>query len=764
MNKNNINVISSNSNTSNYKRLNTLSEDITNLIDSNKTITRISSVIKELIENSIDANSKNISIFIKDGGLSLIEIKDDGNGIEKEIFFKLCQRFNSTKMEKYEDIYSLTTFGFRGEALSILSYISNLTILSRTENSDFGYEGTFKMGKLANQDGNLRKLTAEKGTVIRVENIFYNNLIRKNYYDKNEETKDVLNLISKYAFHYHKINFSLANGIVTNKIFTTNFQRFTDNNLSNDVLMIKKNLSARIFHQEISDNLNFFDNCSYVYGDDSTNTIESIKNSNPSDINNINLKTDIKFKCFFTKPSANLDKSLLIIFVNNRLIINNNIKKVFDQTYCKYLIKNGNYFAYLDINCPPSKIDVNVKANKSEVLFMNEEKFLMQLKYLLENNLNEEISSKNYYVGQFSNFSSYKKREEVLFSQSDTSDREIFYAKDKVRVDTKTVMIEKFLANMGKIQNKEREDSNSHNYFKYSQNEFILTIHNELFDPKEKNKEVTEIIRNNYYVGFDCKNYLTFAQFNTSLYLMNTKLLMEEYFLYLLTKGENDKNSSKSKSEFKSNSNFIKSLRVKSNYQISDIFKFVEDNFTKKANELTQLTLETCGLNIIYELIREKIPVLEAVNININSLFQIEEIVYIDLFDNISDTNNKVNFKKNFLCYVPMIYYSVIEALLKFYKKEDINSSLYNLNKSLQNENLNFILAIFKIIAHYNSNYYIEFLCNLEEEERTIYLRDYVISQIKKDTGFFIRKNLREESVIEKIVDTETLYSVFERC
>ena len=109
-----------------------------------------------------------------------------------------------------------------------------------------------------------------------------------------------------------------------------------------------------------------------------------------------------------------------------------------------------------------------------------------------------------------------------------------------------------------------------------------------------------------------------------------------------------------------------------------------------------------------------------------------------------------------------MIYYSVIEALLKFYKKEDICNNLNS--KTLQNENLNFILAICKIIAHYNSNYYIEFLCSLEEDEQTRFLRDYVISQIKKDSGFFIRKNLREESVIEKIVDTETLYSVFERC
>ena len=130
-------------------KLNILSEDVTNLIDSNKTITKLSTVIKELMENSIDAGAKNISIFIKDGGLSLIEVKDDGSGIEKENFLKLCKRFSSSKLTHYEDLQSLNTFGFRGEALSILSYISHLSILSRTENSQIGYEAVFKNGKIS---------------------------------------------------------------------------------------------------------------------------------------------------------------------------------------------------------------------------------------------------------------------------------------------------------------------------------------------------------------------------------------------------------------------------------------------------------------------------------------------------------------------------------------------------------------------------------------------------------------------------------------
>jgi DNA mismatch repair protein MutL len=746
-------------------KLNILSEDVTNLIDSNKTITKLSTVIKELIENSIDAGAKNISIFIKEGGLSLIEVKDDGSGIEKENFLKLCKRFSSSKLTHYDDLQNLSTFGFRGEALSILSYISHLSILSRTENSPIGYEAVFKNGKISGyiddtESLNLKQIPCEKGSVIRVENIFYNNLIRKKHYDKSEETKDIVNLLSKYAFHFHSINFNLSSNTFSNKILTTcNIDRKCDE------LQIKRSLSSRLFNQEIQENLF------------SCNNLDDSQSQTESSINNLNLKSEINFHCYFTKPSANLDKSLLMIFLNNRLITNNNIKKLLDGTYSKFLIKHGNYFVYLNIECPSDQIDVNVKANKSEVIFMNEEKFLMQLKVILEENLTEEINSKNYYVGEYANFGSFnKKKEEVLYS----GNKESFYAKDKVRVDTKTVSMEKYLIGVNNFENKNFEKNNfEKNDNKNFETNFptissideiktfqdcLILIFSEIFNPKLKNFYFSDIIKNNFYVGYENKNNLAFIQFNTSLFAANLKFLLEEYFLYKILKSERN--------------NFLK-FKIKSGYKIENIIDFVEQNCINDF-DIFNLRKIKQNKNNLLEILNSKVELLRNLGIIINPRTeQLEEIFLINLFpsidrkDNSYDEENYGNninykfclnsFKKNFLCYIPLIYYSIIEILVNL-KSRTMNNSNMNQYSFQENENLNLILEIIKIYSHYMASYYVEYLSKTTIEEANFFLRDILFYNLKKENNFVIRKNIKEEDILEKIIDTETLYTVFERC
>jgi DNA mismatch repair protein MLH1 len=709
------------SHNSKFSKLNILSEDSINLIDSNKTITKLSTVIKELIENSIDAQSKNITIFIKEGGLSLMEVKDDGVGISKENFTKLCKRFNSSKFEKYEDINNLNTFGFRGEALSILSYISHLTIVSRTENSQVGYEAVFKNGKISeNENINLKAIPCEKGTIIKVENIFYNNLIRKKYYDKSEETKDIINILSKYAFHFHKINFNLSSNVYSNKILTT----FNINKNNLDELTIKKSLSARLFNQEIQDNLFYFNN----------KTSETSR-----DIYDINLKNEIDFECYFTKPSANLDKSLLLVFLNNRLINNNSVKKLFDSTYVKLLIKNGNYFAYIHITCPPDKIDVNVRANKSEVFFMDEERFFIQLKTLLEESLNEELNSKNYYIGEYSNFPEHKKKDkEILF----TNDSDIKYAKDKVRVDPKSATLEKYLKGLSTRKSETACDQEVRKT--YENTDILHSIFDNLFNEDRRNSYLTEILKNSFYVGYENQNNLLFIQYQTSLYIINCKYLLKEYFLYLITKGRHQ--------------NFI-NFKIKSSYSVENIFQFIKENclHDKYCDGIIENKFKEVEQNTLYieDLIREKIELLKLLGIKINNSLQVEETFLINLFPQ-GDISNIKNMKKNFLCYIPLIYYSIIEYV-SFQSKQNENSQ--NIN-----ENLNFILESSKIYAFYLSNYYSEFITKLPIQQANFLLKECVIALIKSDKDFFLRKNIKEDEMLEKIIDTETLYTVFERC
>lgn len=691
-------------------KINLLSEDITNLIDSNKTVTKLSTVVKELIENSIDAGSRTINIFIKDGGLSLIEVKDDGHGIGKEDFLNLCKRFNSSKLENYDDIKNINTFGFRGEALSILSYISHMTIISRQEGSNIGHEAIFKNGKIstnANGEVVLKMVPCEVGTMIKVENIFYNNLVRKNFYDKKEETNDIINLISKYSFHFHNIIFNVSTNTFSNKVLST---ANINKNIS-DELTIKRNLAAKLYNMEIHDNLFYFDN---------------LFDESEKDINKINLKGEIDYSCYFTKPSANLDKSYHMIFLNNRLISNNNIKKLLDQSYSKFLIKNGNYFVYLNITCPTDQVDVNVRANKSEVIFLNEEKFLMQLTLYLEENLNEEINSKNYYVGEHSNFGNFKKNEkEVLYSDNNFS----YYAKDKVRVDNKTVSIEKYLKNLNTGNKNETVEQPK-------ATQVASEIFGQIYSDNNKNYYSTDVIKNSFYVGYESKNTLTFIQFKTSLFMVNTKFLIQEYFLYLFLKNES-----------------ISHIKVKSNYKIENIISFIEDTCKSDYDSQLLKKIKNNLDNLNTKFIPNKIEVLKSFDFLINKdTLQLESLPFINIFE-------ESKYMADFLCYVPLFYYSVIELITKIELGENISKNQFQMN-----ENLNFILEVYKTLSYYIANYYIEYISNMHIDDANSFLRDTLFYQLKLDGGFFIRKNIKEEDIIEKVVDTETLYTVFERC
>ena len=289
-----------------------LSDEIINTLDSNKTYTRLSTIIKELIENSIDAKASKISIKLLEGGLELIEVKDDGIGMNRETLEKLCQRFSSTKIESYNDLNSLETFGFRGEALSILSYISTLTIISRDKNSDIGYQAVFINGKI-DPKNNIKNIVCNIGTVIQAHRLFYNNPIRLNFYknNKNNELEDIINTAAKIAFHFINISFSLCTDNNRNNIFITNGLN-SENNNEEDILELRKKLASKLFNQNLSDGFFKFDN----------NEVDDNNLNNKSSGITFNLKTinntmkNFKFVCYHTKPSAYIKKSKLIIFIN----------------------------------------------------------------------------------------------------------------------------------------------------------------------------------------------------------------------------------------------------------------------------------------------------------------------------------------------------------------------------------------------------------------------------------------------------------------
>jgi DNA mismatch repair protein MutL len=149
-------------------KLNKLTEQVINQIAAGEVIERPSSVVKELIDNAVDAQASKIEIKIKNGGLDLIEVSDNGIGIPSENISLIFDSHTTSKIRDIEDLNTLLSMGFRGEALSTITSVSEVILTSKYEQEEFGSEIKFdEKGK-----SEVKKTAKEKGSTVRVENIF----------------------------------------------------------------------------------------------------------------------------------------------------------------------------------------------------------------------------------------------------------------------------------------------------------------------------------------------------------------------------------------------------------------------------------------------------------------------------------------------------------------------------------------------------------------------------------------------------------------
>ena len=187
-------------------KLNRLSEDVVRQIAAGEVIERPASVVKELVDNSIDAGASKITIKVKNGGIDLIEVSDDGIGIPKENLEGIFESHTTSKLSNIEDLNTLLSMGFRGEALSTITSVAKV----RTESK---YEGEEKANAIFfNEEGiaEISTVAKEKGTTVRVENLFYNIPARAKYLKTaNTEYRKIYELLNRYFLIYPNISFVL---------------------------------------------------------------------------------------------------------------------------------------------------------------------------------------------------------------------------------------------------------------------------------------------------------------------------------------------------------------------------------------------------------------------------------------------------------------------------------------------------------------------------------------------------------------------------
>ena len=301
-----------------------LPTEVSNKIAAGEVVQRPSSVLKELLENSVDANSSKITIIVKNAGKNLIQVIDDGDGMSRRDMHSSFVKHATSKINKIDDVFSISSMGFRGEALAAISSVSMIEMTSSKADENDGYFIEINGGEIINEN----ELNVDNGTSIKVKNIFFNVPARRNFLKSDfVELRHIMHVFHNIAISHHGIEFSFINN-------------------DEEIFYLKKeSLKKRIIS---------------IFG-------EKIREH----LVPIDEKTQIaNLTGFILKPEyAKKSRSTQYIFVNNRSIksqfINHSIFSSFEG-----LLRDGFYPGYfLFITMDPVKIDVNVHPNKTEIKF-----------------------------------------------------------------------------------------------------------------------------------------------------------------------------------------------------------------------------------------------------------------------------------------------------------------------------------------------------------------------------------------------------------
>ncbi len=307
-------------------RINLLDSSVFNRIAAGEVVERPCSIVKELVENSIDAGADIISIEIKDGGLSYIRIVDNGCGIEADDLEKAFMPHATSKIKDIADLNAITTLGFRGEALTSIASVAKVTLISRTSEAQVGSYIVIENGKICEKG----EKGCSYGTSVIVEDLFKNIPARAKFLSKSSVEESVItDMVSRLI-------------------------------MTNHTKSIKYTVKGKTVYQSSGDGLQ---NAVYsVYGKSFIDNLVPIEYI----MSDITIKGFVN-KPYFTKPN----RTYQTLIVNGRYVINSDISYCIYNCYRDYLMKRQFPVFVLNIEVPPDMVDVNVHPNKLEIKFAN---------------------------------------------------------------------------------------------------------------------------------------------------------------------------------------------------------------------------------------------------------------------------------------------------------------------------------------------------------------------------------------------------------
>lgn len=314
-----------------------LSKHVANQIAAGEVIERPLSVIKELLENSLDAKAKHIEVRIKNAGFTHIIVQDDGIGMDEEDLSLCLNRYATSKLSSVSDLYRLSTFGFRGEAISSIAAVSRINIISRKSDQDFGV-------KLVAESGEIKEITkssASIGTRFLVKDLFFNVPARLKFISsKNVENLQIEKLIKSFAFIEEDVSFSLYKD---DKLIFSSYKNNSNSLIDKGHALLGKDYYGHLY--------------------DFNSATEAVK------INGVIADPTVSRR----------DSRGIIIFVNKRLIIDKKIMFAIKTAFNNILQVGYQPVSVLNLTVAPDEIDINIHPRKMEIKFKNEQIIIRDL-------------------------------------------------------------------------------------------------------------------------------------------------------------------------------------------------------------------------------------------------------------------------------------------------------------------------------------------------------------------------------------------------
>lgn len=326
-------------------KIKVMNENLANKIAAGEVVEKCASVVKELVENSIDANATSIKVDLLDGGLREIKITDDGVGMESEDALLAFQRHATSKLTREDDLFFINTLGFRGEALPSIASVSEVDLITCA--SDVGTHIHIKGGKLETNEPS----DARKGTVITIANLFFNTPARLKYLKSEQyELANTVSFIEKLAFSYPEIKFELTNNGKT----------------------IVKTSGSNNLHKTIHE----------IYGLNVSSNMIEVKGRTD----------DYDMYGYICKPEIlKSNRNHMITIVNGRVVRNNDLNRAINDAYYTYKPDIKFPIVVLKFETDPTLIDVNIHPTKQDIKLAKQEELYKMIVDTIKDKLYKEL-------------------------------------------------------------------------------------------------------------------------------------------------------------------------------------------------------------------------------------------------------------------------------------------------------------------------------------------------------------------------------------